>query len=183
VPLQKPLSLAVLLAAALVIFVVDLFVPLGWVAWLPYVALVLLTLWVPQPRAAQIVAALCSALIVLGFFEDFYGPQTAEPKMAAFNRGLGVAMLWVIAMLVMMHKRMEAEREQLILQLQEALANVQTLRGFLPICASCKKVRDDQGYWNQIEAYITRHSLAHFIHGLCPQCSTEMMQEIPPRPY
>jgi hypothetical protein len=47
---------------------------------------------------------------------------------------------------------------------------VRTLRGILPICASCKKIRDDKGYWNQLESYIRDHSEAEFSHSLCPEC-------------
>jgi K+-sensing histidine kinase KdpD len=67
-------------------------------------------------------------------------------------------------------KKGQQEREQLIRELQDALANVRTLRGLIPICASCKKIRDDRGYWNQIEIYIRNHSEADFSHGLCPEC-------------
>ncbi|SHJ97456.1 PAS domain S-box-containing protein [Desulfatibacillum alkenivorans DSM 16219] len=62
----------------------------------------------------------------------------------------------------------------LIKQLQEALDNVQTLRGLLPICSRCKKIRDDKGYWGLIESYIETHSEAKFSHGLCPVCSEEL---------
>jgi AmiR/NasT family two-component response regulator len=62
------------------------------------------------------------------------------------------------------------EREKLVAELQEALANVKTLRGLLPICASCKKIRDDHGYWQQVEVYIRDHSEVEFSHGLCPDC-------------
>lgn len=68
-------------------------------------------------------------------------------------------------------KRGEAEREQLIRDLQQALDEVRTLGGMLPICSHCKKIRDDQGYWKQIEAYITAHSEATFTHGICPDCA------------
>jgi len=54
--------------------------------------------------------------------------------------------------------------------LAEGLGSVKTLRGLLPICTSCKKIRDDQGYWNQLEIYIREHSEADFSHGLCPEC-------------
>jgi PAS domain S-box-containing protein len=67
-------------------------------------------------------------------------------------------------------KEREAEREKLIKDLQVALAEVKTLSGMLPICASCKKVRDDKGYWNQIETYIAHRTAATFSHGLCPHC-------------
>lgn len=69
----------------------------------------------------------------------------------------------------------EMEREQLSWELQAALAaKVKQLSGFLPICASCKKIRDDKGYWNQIETYIREHSEAEFSHGLCPECAEKL---------
>jgi PAS domain S-box-containing protein len=71
-------------------------------------------------------------------------------------------------------RKIEAERERLIKELQEALSKVKVLSGMLPICASCKKVRDDKGYWTQIEAYIREHSQAEFTHGLCPECMKKL---------
>ena len=56
-------------------------------------------------------------------------------------------------------------------KLTQALANVQTLSGLIPICAGCKQIRDDRGFWNQVETYIAEHSEAKFTHGLCPECS------------
>jgi CheY-like chemotaxis protein len=67
--------------------------------------------------------------------------------------------------------RMDREREDLIKQLQEALTQVKMLSGLLPICAWCKNVRDDQGYWLRVEEYIQEHSEAKFSHGLCPECA------------
>jgi PAS domain S-box-containing protein len=75
-------------------------------------------------------------------------------------------------------KRAEQEREQLIGALQEALANIKTLRGLLPICAACKKIRDDSGYWSQIEAYVQAHSDAVFSHGICPDCARRLYGDI-----
>lgn len=68
------------------------------------------------------------------------------------------------------HKQVEDERERLIKELQKALAEIKQLSGLLPICSGCKKIRDDKGYWNQIEEYISDHSEAIFSHGLCPEC-------------
>jgi len=73
--------------------------------------------------------------------------------------------------------RIEEEREKLIVELKEALTKVKTLSGFLPICSSCKKIRDDQGYWQQIEAYIRDHSEADFSHGICPDCAKKLYPE------
>jgi PleD family two-component response regulator len=66
------------------------------------------------------------------------------------------------------------EKEKLIVELQEALAKVKTLSGLLPICSSCKKIRDDKGYWNQIETYIRQRSEADFTHGICPTCAMKL---------
>jgi hypothetical protein len=59
-------------------------------------------------------------------------------------------------------------------ELETALNNIKTLSGLLPICAHCKKIRDDKGYWNQIEGYIQKHSKAEFSHGMCPNCSDDL---------
>ncbi len=76
----------------------------------------------------------------------------------------------------MMESRKRAEQEQthLIEELRRTLAEVKTLRGFLPICSSCKKIRSDQGSWQQIEAYIRDHSDAEFSHGICPECAKKL---------
>lgn len=71
-------------------------------------------------------------------------------------------------------KLAEAERERLIFELQDALAKVKTLSGLLPICANCKKIRDDQGYWHGVEAYVRDHSEAEFSHSICPDCSSKL---------
>jgi PAS domain S-box-containing protein len=69
---------------------------------------------------------------------------------------------------------MVEERERLIADLQNALANIRKLSGLLPICSSCKKIRDDQGYWSQLEEYIFEHSEAEFTHSLCPECAKQL---------
>jgi hypothetical protein len=68
----------------------------------------------------------------------------------------------------------QQDRERLIAELQDTISTVRTLSGLLPICSSCKKIRDDQGYWNQIERYISKHSMAEFTHGLCPECAKRL---------
>ncbi len=70
------------------------------------------------------------------------------------------------------------ERKKLIVELQEALAEVKALSGLLPICVSCKKIRDDKGYWNKLEAYIQAHSEAEFTHSICPECCARLYPEL-----
>jgi PAS domain S-box-containing protein len=79
-------------------------------------------------------------------------------------------------------KKQEEEREKLVQELREALANIKTLKGMLPICANCKKIRDDRGYWNKIEIYIRDHSEAQFTHGICPECMEKIYGDVPLEP-
>jgi PAS domain S-box-containing protein len=75
-------------------------------------------------------------------------------------------------------KNTEEEREKMILQLENALEKVKTLSGLLPICSFCKKIRDDDGYWKQIETYIEAHSEAEFSHSMCQECAGKHYPEI-----
>jgi hypothetical protein len=72
----------------------------------------------------------------------------------------------------------EEEREELVQELQNALKNLKTLSGLLPICADCKKIRDDDGYWNQIESYISEHANVDFSHGICPDCAANFYNDL-----
>lgn len=76
------------------------------------------------------------------------------------------------------YQQLETEHNKLRLALDE----VKTLSGLLPICSTCKKIRDDQGYWSQIEAYIGAHSDAEFTHGICPECAHKLYPDIFPEP-
>jgi two-component system, NarL family, sensor histidine kinase FusK len=73
------------------------------------------------------------------------------------------------------------EREKILHDLREALAKVKTLSGLLPICSSCKMIRDDRGYWTQVERYISAHSEAQFSHGICPACMKALYPEVAER--
>lgn len=85
---------------------------------------------------------------------------------------------WCVGIGITMRKKAEEERERLIEELQETLAKVKMLSGLLPICANCKKIRDDKGYWNQIESYIRDHSEAKFSHSICPDCAKKLYPEL-----
>lgn len=75
-------------------------------------------------------------------------------------------------------QRVEREREKLIVELRAALAQVKTLSGLIPICSGCKKIRDDRGFWNQVESYISKHTEAQFTHGMCPDCIKKFYPEL-----
>jgi hypothetical protein len=72
------------------------------------------------------------------------------------------------------------EQERLVAQLTKALGEIKTLKGLLPICAWCKKIRDDQGYWNQIETYLAQHAEVSFTHGICTDCARRIAGSMHP---
>ena len=91
---------------------------------------------------------------------------------------LSLAIGWVARAAWKRQVASQLERDRLIQDLTLALAEVKSLKGMLPICGHCKKIRDDQGYWNQMEAYISDHTDATFSHGICPDCSKEFFSEM-----
>jgi PAS domain S-box-containing protein len=92
---------------------------------------------------------------------------TASPLRDASGRIVAAV---VVVRDITERKRVEAEREELIVKLKEALAKIKTLNGLIPACAWCRKVRDDKGYWDGLENYIRENSDADFTHGICPEC-------------
>lgn len=74
--------------------------------------------------------------------------------------------------------RYAIERQHLTTELKQALDHVEQLQGMLPICSACKKIRDDKGYWNRIEAYISKHSRVVFSHGICPDCAKKLYPDL-----
>ncbi|MFA6033698.1 MAG: cache domain-containing protein [Myxococcota bacterium] len=74
-------------------------------------------------------------------------------------------------------RQIEMEREQLIVDLKNAVEQIKTLKGIVPICAHCKKIRDDKGFWEQVDAYVAKHTEARFSHGICPDCMKKFYSE------
>lgn len=93
---------------------------------------------------------------------------TKPPRPGELERSISIALARHADMM---------ELRRLNRELEQALNKVKTLSGFLPICASCKKIRDDKGYWQQIESYIRDHSEAEFSHGICPECAKKLYPE------
>ena len=117
---------------------------------------------------------LTAAVLVLGTGQAWAGGYKAMAK--EFSSGARREAVERVAVLPFLPTDASAPAdgwnlsERLITQLQDALAQVKKLSGLLPICAACKKIRDDSGYWNQIEAYLREHSQAEFTHSICPDC-------------
>jgi hypothetical protein len=160
----SPRIVLVTLLLVAVIFTVDvLLFPVGVALGVLYVLPILVSLRSRQRTFVFAVAAGTSLLTVLGYL---LSPTGGVPWMALVNRGLAVLAIWVIAVLS--------------LQQRKAEELIQFLRGLLPMCASCKKVRDDKGYWRQVEQYIETHSNAMFTHSICPTCVEKWYPDLYP---
>ncbi len=111
-------------------------------------------------------------------FKDRYGQHKwISLSVRAYQGGFADMIFEGFLIDINKRKMVEAERERLYLDLKKSLDQVKTLSGLIPICSHCKKIRDDKGYWEQIEAYIMTRSEAKFSHSLCPQCAKELYPE------
>lgn len=112
----------------------------------------------------------------------------AEPLINSQNSqirfvGFAYCLIWLLGVSALLFlfaglRKEEKNREEIIGELEEALGEVEQLSGLLPICCSCKKIRDDKGYWQVLEKYISEHSQAQFTHGICQECAEKLYPEI-----
>jgi hypothetical protein len=130
--------------------------------------------------------------IFLGAFEIYYDITARKQQLdkllsrssaRVFIVALGlllsiIVILFIENKTISKRKQAEKEREELIAELQDAVTKIKTLGGLLPICSNCKKIRDDKGYWKQIESYIRDHSEAEFTHSICPKCAKKFYPEL-----
>jgi hypothetical protein len=156
--------IALCLTLSIAIFILDSLIPLGVAGGVPYILVVLVSLWSPKKKLPIYVAIGGSILTVIGFYSS---PAGGELWKVIFNRSLALFAIWTTAILSVQRKTIYDEKEK-------ALLDLKILSGLLPICASCKKIRDDKGYWNQIELYISDRSEAEFTHGICPLCDEKL---------
>jgi hypothetical protein len=124
--------------------------------------------------------------VVLLFTLDYLHPRWAIPFPTALDRYLDlvtgflvsavacVLMLWVV---VASHDEERQRLKELNERLQQHLDEIRTLQGLLPICSWCKKIRDDEGLWTQVEHYLAEHTDASFTHGMCPECGEKAIAE------
>ncbi|MGD0280981.1 MAG: response regulator [Dissulfurispiraceae bacterium] len=147
--------------------------------------IVLLDLGLPDSQGISIVKNICERfsqlpiIVFTGLSDEQVGLQAVQDGAQDYLiKGQTNSSLLVKAILYAIErKQLENEKERLIGELQESLAKVKILSGLLPMCASCKKIRDDKGYWNQVELYIIEHSEAKFTHGICPECVKKLYPE------
>lgn len=153
------------------IFIIDLNTPQGIADGVPYITVVLISIWSPHRHFTVFVATCCSLLTIAGFM---YSPDGSTLEQEISNRLLALFSIWATAFLTLLRRKAEEKREKAVAEKEKALEQVKILRGFLPICSGCKKIRDDEGDWNHIEDYIVTHSEADFSHGMCPSCTKAM---------
>jgi PAS domain S-box-containing protein len=105
-------------------------------------------------------------------FENRYLCKDGSYKWFLWNAAPDAAerVIYSVARDVTARKQAESERDRLVTELQAALAEVKTLREILPICSYCRRIRDDEDYWDTVESYIARHTASQFSHGICPSC-------------
>ncbi|MGE0043296.1 MAG: PAS domain-containing protein [Vicinamibacterales bacterium] len=118
-------------------------------------------------------------------FENRYRCRDGSYKWLLWNATADVEqqLIFSVARDITARRKAEQEREQLVAELRSALTEVKQLQAILPICAYCKKIRDDDNYWQTVEAYISHHTRAQFSHGICPSCyATVIESEFKDRP-
>jgi len=145
------------LMLSFVILEIDLLLPLGVAGAVPYVAVILISLISKNHKTTIIAAILCTVLTLLGYI---FSPEGGELWKVILNRLVALFAIWTTAILAL----------RIIEQTETEL---KVLQGLLPICASCKNIRDNEGNWKQLETYIKQHSEADFSHGMCPHCLQE----------
>jgi hypothetical protein len=143
-----------------------------------YLAPIGLVVWfIHSKKSAGIFMAIITSITVTAS-NLLAGQMIRYYAVEVWNTVVHFAFFAISALLIYEVRSNLEKRGQLINELQQALDQVKTLSGLLPMCSSCKKIRDDQGYWSQVEVYISDHSEAEVSHGMCPDCAKKMYPEI-----
>ena len=124
--------------------------------------------WLAGRRAAMVMAGLSIVVALMADVAAGFFHANRFSEIWGFLLQAGV--LWLVAWLATLDKEMLDRERHLNHELKQALAHVRQLSGLLPICVSCKKVRNDKGYWESVESYLETHSMAQVGQGLCPDC-------------
>ncbi len=157
----------------------DLSVGYDYQFFIFYFLPIALAAWHLGRAAGLVTTALCAAACVIADLRS--GPSHADIASLYWNWGIRLVAFIVIALtLARLHRTLSEER-RLRSEVEHALHEVKRLRGLLPICSSCKRIRNDEGSWEQIELYVREHSDAEFTHGLCPECMRKLYPEVADR--
>jgi hypothetical protein len=150
-------------AAMAAVFGIDLLLPLGVAVGMLYVIPVLLSLQLKRPRLTLLVGCGSTALTIVGYL---ISPPGGIQWLGMTNRAFSIIAIWVTV--VLLWQRAEADER------------IEALQSLLPICASCKKIRDDKGYWSQVDQYFEANTNTVFTHSLCPHCTRKWYPELHP---
>jgi hypothetical protein len=144
-------------------FFIFYFLPIGLTAWI---------------CGAGLAYALAVVSAAVWFTADlFSGHPYTHPSYAFWNTAIRLASFVIVGYSMARIRSLLMAQRKIADDLQKAMSEVKTLTGLLPICASCKKIRDDSGYWHQLEVFIEKRSGAQFTHGLCQQCASKYLQD------
>ena len=165
------LLMGILVCLSTAFLLLQVYIPLGIAVSMLYIVPVLASLWLPTRRYTAAAAVAGTMLTIVGLVLS-EPPPAPGPKsvlwMGLLNEGLTLFLIWATAFLVLLYKRAEEK--------------IKTLEGLIPICAGCKKIRDDRGDWNPLEIYIQKHSEALFTHGMCPECLEKFYRKMSIKP-
>jgi hypothetical protein len=154
----------IILATMAAIFVIDVMTPIGVALPMLYVIAVYLAGWLPQRWALPAAGVSATMLALAG---AWLSPPGGESWIVWTNRALSIITIWLAFGVSLIQHRLAVE--------------VKHLHGLLPICASCKKIRDERGTWHSLETYLWEHSDAQLTHGLCPVCLEAYTAELQTR--
>lgn len=148
-------------AFIIAIFLSDLFIPAGVLVPILYVIPIVIALRFLQGVYFVLIASFSALFTIMGLF---LSPPSPIPWMVYANRSLTLATILAMCAVYVFHHRTAAQ--------------LHILQDLLPQCASCKRVRDDVGYWSQLELYLEEHRIKQFTHSLCPHCEGQYEQEL-----
>jgi hypothetical protein len=150
--------IALCVGIGVIVFGADIQLPKGVAMGVPHVLVILFSLRIGDGRVT-------------------YGFAVADPWMVLMNRLVALLAIWSSAFMGIRFKNLVAAQKSLLTEKELALKEIKILKGQLPICAHCKRIRDVQDQWLQLEEYLLDHSEARFSHGICPECLKENFPE------
>jgi len=173
--IKKHYVILLSIALSLIVYFMDILTRARFGFSIFYIPSILIATWYAG-RWYGLGASLAATL--LWFIADLAsGLPYLHPLVPYWNAGIRMGFYTMIVLLLSALKSEYEQRERLIKELRTAMENLRVLRGLLPICAWCKKIRDDSGYWKQLEQYVEEHSEAAFTHGICPECMARVEKE------
>ena len=171
--------IALCVGIGVIVFGADIQLPKGVAMGVPHVLVILFSLRIGDGRVTYGFALACTVLTLLGFHFSpaNVGGAVVDPWMVLMNRLVALLAIWSSAFMGIRFKNLVAAQKSLLTEKELALKEIKILKGQLPICAHCKRIRDVQDQWLQLEEYLLDHSEARFSHGICPECLKENFPE------